>query len=56
MSQEDLHGPQDIWLAFATAYALTASLWWLMLAHVIMNANAYLLALKLKGRDVAPIA
>jgi membrane protease YdiL (CAAX protease family) len=34
--------------AFAAAYALTHSLWWLMLAHITLNLGGGLFAMKLK--------
>ena len=43
-----------IGLAFGIAYALTQSLWWLMVAHVILNLYAGLLAAKLVRQSPAP--
>jgi membrane protease YdiL (CAAX protease family) len=37
-------------LAFATGYALSHSLWWLMLAHIILNVYGGLLARKLRRK------
>ena len=37
-----------IGLAFATAYALTHSLWWLMVAHIAFNLLGGLFAWRLK--------
>ena len=41
-------------LAFGTAYALTHSLWWLMVAHIALNAYGALLAWQLTRQSPAP--
>jgi membrane protease YdiL (CAAX protease family) len=43
-----------IGLGFGIAYALTQSLWWLMLAHVILNLYGGFLAAKLMRPSPAP--
>ena len=45
-----------IGLAFAVGFALTHSLWWLMIAHILMNLQGQFLALKLKRLAAAPAA
>jgi len=42
-----------IGLAFAIAYALTHSLWWLMLAHIAVNLFGGLFAWKLMRQSPA---
>ena len=42
-----------IGLTFGIGFALTASLWWLIIAHVLMNLSGYAMALKL--RNVSPV-
>jgi uncharacterized protein len=43
-----------IGLGFGTAYALTQSLWWLMVAHIVLNLYGGLLAAKLMRLSPAP--
>jgi membrane protease YdiL (CAAX protease family) len=43
-----------IGLGFGIAYALTQSLWWLMVAHIVLNLYAGLLAAKLMRLSPAP--
>ncbi|MEO1969205.1 MAG: CPBP family intramembrane glutamic endopeptidase [Sphingomonadaceae bacterium] len=43
-----------IGLAFGIGFALTGSLWWLIIAHALMNLAGYVLALKV--REVTPAA
>jgi membrane protease YdiL (CAAX protease family) len=43
-----------IGLGFGAAYALTQSLWWLMVAHIVLNLYGGLLAAKLMRLSPAP--
>jgi membrane protease YdiL (CAAX protease family) len=42
-------------LAFACLYALTQSLWWLMLAHGLIDMGGGLLAFRVTARAAAAV-